>query len=317
MRLLVVFFALLLISGCGELECNPQGRYLVVQPYAGVSNRLRVLNSAAIMAKLTGRELVVEWRLIEKETPVRWDQLFKNPMTMFDQSSLASAGCSLDMIKSAKPGNPIIKNLGNKNNSKKGDQLRLGQITDDREPIIYFGTSLNFQPDESYISKADYQRDYRLFYKNLDPPGLVIREVEEFKQKHFVDNFVIGVSLRIWSTGTPDAYAKQDPELFQKFIKAMKEALEDHPSAIFFLAGDNREKKEELLNMPEFNEKIITRDIEIKRSTVDDQLSALVDWFLLGSTEYIIGTRDSSFSDEAAFMTKERRKVNVGNPALP
>jgi hypothetical protein len=45
------------------------------------------------------------------------------------------------------------------------------------------------------------------------------------------------------------------------------------------------------------------------------QQSALVDWFLLGETNYIIGTHQSSFSDEAAYLTKQLRKDNTGGTA--
>ena len=62
----------------------------------------------------------------------------------------------------------------------------------------------------------------------------------------------------------------------------------------------------------EFGPKIIARDQTIDRSTLGGIQGALVDWYILTHTNKIIGTIDSSFSDEAAFLTVTGQKTGVG-----
>lgn len=309
----------ILASGCDD-QCRPTDRYLVVTPFAGTSNRLRVLASAKIMAALTDRQLVVDWDIIEKEMPARWNQLFRNPMTTFEQSPLAKEGCSLKKITSAPEGDPTILNLGNQNDGKGVE--RVSRITEDQEPIIYFGTSLGFQPDSKYMTTAEYQERYRLFYQNLDPANWVTAEVKKFQTEHnFSSKFPIGVHYRAWNMSFADHYVKNDPEnqYLTEFVEEMKKAVSGNTSGkevVFFLATDDPKVKEKLLAVTELKGKIVTRDVTIERETILGQQSALVDWFLLGSTNYIIGTYQSSFSDEAAHLTVQNRKTSIGDPVF-
>jgi len=64
--------------------------------------------------------------------------------------------------------------------------------------------------------------------------------------------------------------------------------------------------------VPELAGRIFITTFPIERKTIEGQQNALIEWFLLGSTEYIIGTYQSSFSDEAAYLTTQRRKVDLG-----
>lgn len=296
-------------------KCKPQDYYLVVQPHAGLGNRLRVLASSAIIAKLSGRKLVIDWTIDVNQMSARWNELFTTPMTMFEQSPLASEGCSLDLIKSAWEDDPIIKNRGILNHfEQKGE---LGDIFEIREPIIYFETTMSFKPDSFNLSEAAYKRAYRQFYQGLQPVSSAAKEIEEFKEKHFTNKFPIGIHYRSWQSGPADFYVFSDREAryLKDFIVKMKEALKDHPNAVFFLATDDQNVKEKILQIKEFEGRIVTRQERIERFSTEGSLNALVDWFLLGSTNYIIGTLDSSFSDEAAHLTKEDKKISIGEGA--
>lgn len=296
-----------------EMECNPQGRYLVITTFAGTSNRLRTLASAKIMAALTDRELVIDWPILDKEMPARWKDLFRNPLTTYEYSSLWQEGCSIEKIKAAAPGDPVIKNLGVQNDTD--GYYRMGKVTEDSEPIVYFGTSLNFKPDTKYISDKEYKKRYRLFYQNLDPSNWVRAEVEKFQADHQFDKkYPIGVHYRAWNMGLADNYVVTDPEnkYLEEFVSEMKKAKIAYPNVIFFLATDDPKVKEKLLKVDDLKRTIVTRDVTIERDTVLGQQSALVDWFLLGSTNYIIGTYQSSFSDEAAHLTVQDRKIEIG-----
>lgn len=295
--------------------CKPQDYFLVVEPFAGLSNRLRVLASSWVVSLLTGRKLVVNWKILPNEMPAKWDELFSYPpLTMFEQSPLSSQGCSLEVMKASWKNDPVIKTFSNMNISNYWGSLLIGS----KEPIIYLGTSLNFQPNQADISENEYKRVYRQFYKNLRPAGFAVAEIKEFQEKYFTNKFPIGIHYRSWQAGPADYYVKSDPQnrYLDDFIIKMRESIQAHPDAIFFLATDDPNVKEKMLKVDELKGRIVTREVEIERSTIKGQLSALVDWFLLGSTNFIIGTKDSSFSDEAAHLTKEDRKISIGESAF-
>lgn len=310
-----LFLIILVLSSCAEEICDPKDRYLVVTPFAGTTNRLRVIASAEILAKITDRKLVIDWTLFAGEMPSPWKNLFRNPSTMFEDSNLISEGCSLARIKSAKANDPVIKNLGNLN--KASFQQRMGDITEDKEPIVYFGTSLNFRPNTKYISYDDYNAQYRDFYKNLKLPNFdAKKEIEDFKKKYFDGKYPIGVHYRAWNMSKQDHYVKNDPEnrYIGKFIEEMKKALAQNQGkdVVFYLSSDDPKVKAKLMAEPALKNKIVTRNNVVERDTNQGQLSALVDWFLLGATNYIIGTYQSSFSDEAAHLTTLNKKISIG-----
>lgn len=305
-------------------DCTTSERFLVVKTYAGMGNRLRILASAKIMAALTDRELLVDWPVIDNEMPGRWKDFFRNSLTMYEDSSLAKQGCLLQKIESAEPGDPIIKNLGSQNDGE--GQKRLSKITEDNEPIVYFGTSLNFQPDDKYISNQEYHERYSIFYQNLDPTVWVTQQIKSFKKDHDLENkFMIGVHYRSWATGTPDETQGVTQDLNYKylplFISEMQTWLAktlaetDNKPVAFYLASDSTKVKDEILATPGFKDKVFFSDLPIERSTIRGQESALVDWYLLGNSNFIIGTYQSSFSDEARYLTRQKYKKNIGDAA--
>ena len=316
----------MIASSCGpsSKDCHPSAKYLVVQPYAGLSNRLRVLASAKIMAAITDRYLVVDWSVIPNELPGTWQDFFLSPMTTYEQSPLWQEGCSLERIKNAKEDDPVIKNLGDRN-SAEGNRV-VAKIPEFNEPIVYFGTSLNFQPASLYLSDQEYRKRYSAFYQDLDPHAWVMDEVRNFQKAHnFARYFMVGAHYRAWVTGTPDetqgVATDREHRYFDDFVAKLRAAINepssrtDNKPVAFFLASDDPTLKEKLLALPEFKGRIFTRDVKIDRSTVRGQEDALVDWFLLGDTNYVIGTYQSTFSDEAAHLTKENKKIEFGKAA--
>src|SRR5580658_4515937 len=114
MKRYFILLLLLLLTSCNH-ECKPSGRYLVVTPWAGMANRLRTLASAKIMAAITDRELIVDWKVLPNELPGTWKDFFNNSLTTFERSALPSEGCTYKVITTAWKGDPIIKNMGVQN----------------------------------------------------------------------------------------------------------------------------------------------------------------------------------------------------------
>ena len=137
---------------------------------------------------------------------------------------------------------------------------------------------------------------------------------------------MIGVHYRAWNTGWADTKSSRlirDPELkyLDNFITEMKKAISfeglatNNKPVAFFLATDDPHVKDEILRDPVFSGRIVFTSHEIDRSTVLGTQNALIDWYLLGATEYIIGTFQSSFSEEASLLTTQTKKINIGDPA--
>ncbi|MEM7403507.1 MAG: hypothetical protein AAF310_05860 [Myxococcota bacterium] len=306
-------------------SCNPEKKYLVVKTYAGMANRLRVLASSRVMADLTGRHLVVYWEKIDKEMPASWDDLFLNPMTMIENSSLPAQGCDIERIQSALSDDQIVENMGIKNDLN--DQEKLAKIPQFDKPIVYFETSLNFAPDKKYLSTDEYNLRYAQFYKNLVPTKWAQDEIKAFKKKHdFENRYVVGVHYRSWGAGPADEHDNLWRDLnFQyvpDYLKEMKavssrlpDQIDNKKEVAFFLATDSPDAKKAFMSDPDLKNRIITRDAPIGRDTVRGQESAVVDFFLLGDGEFIIGTYQSSFSDETQFLTKQKYKKNIGKAA--
>ena len=125
---------------------------------------------------------------------------------------------------------------------------------------------------------------------------------------------LVGVHFRSWSAAVGDGnylitLKKPSIEVFTSQINAI---LEKNPNSSFYLATDDRKTINEFRNKTQ-EDRILTFPMkEAGRSSLDDMKNALVDWFLLQRTDYIIGTVRSTYSDEAAIWTSERFKIELG-----
>ncbi|HXW53905.1 MAG TPA: hypothetical protein VEL47_07360 [Myxococcota bacterium] len=304
-----------------EIQSGLPAKYLVVSiTEAGMGNRLRVIGSAEIMAGLTNRQLVVYWP-VNIHLPGRWQDFFKRPLVMFENSGLSELGYSFERITSAQPNDPLIRNLGLKNNPAAQHGV-LPYLADYREPIVYFESTLSFTPYK--MTRGDWLEKRSAFYEQLSPNEWIKQEVKVFADKNkFDEYYMVGVHYRGWQMGESDNNEKltNDPsnKYIQEFIDAMKKELlrpdskTDNKPVAFFLAADNQSAKDAIMKNDLFSGRIFTRSDEIERNTVRGQESALVDFYLLGLTNFIIGTSGSSFSKEAAFLTKQRKKFSVGD----
>lgn len=325
LKLLILSALCLAVSGlssCGN-NCSTDDRYLVVTTYAGMGNRLRNVASAQIMASITDRKLVVDWLHQPGEMPGKWTDFFSNPLVVFEDSGLANQGCRLKDLQNAKSGDDMIRNLGLQNDANL--QKELEKIPDYNEPIVYFGSTAEYRPREKDLSPADYKKRYRQFFQSLVPTKWINDEVEKFKKKHHFENFyMVGVHYRGWNAGHADTTNPaliRDPSdrYVPEFIAKMKEVLArplsstDNKPVAFFLASDSEAARSRIVATPELQGKVFFRTEEVERSSVRGQQSAMVDFFLIAQ-EFVMGTAQSSFSEQAAILTN-RDKVNIGNPA--
>ena|GEM_PF-5344556 len=298
-------------------------RYLVVGlGNIGIGNRLRVISSAKIAAAKSKRRLVVDWS-VNSHMLCHWHDLFLNPLETFEASPLPTLGISLNDIARAQDGDLVIKNLGLQNNTQAQKGI-LRQLHQFEEPIVYLETSIPFMPEN--MAQEEYHAKMNEFYRTLIPNEWIKAQVKAFKDKHkFDDHFMVGVHYRGWQMGKTDKNFKltNDPNnrYLDDFVTVMKQVLaiersktENKPVA-FFLAADNQAAKNRLLAEPAFAGLIFTRPDRPSRDNIRGQEEGMVDFFLLGAAEYIIGTFQSSFSAEAARLTKQTKKFPIGAQA--
>jgi hypothetical protein len=316
-----------LLSGARESYKiqNEIKRLLIVQVCCGLGNRLRVIASAEIMGKLTNREVIIIWETIPNEMPAFYNELFEEPYLLTDEDVCPYGDTIWASIVNAPPNHPDIKNLGVQNDSAAFKVL--SELPEYEERIIYFHTTAPFQPSPQYMLPREYFGLLRQYYNNLVPVKPVRRALKAFKRDNkFDEKYMIGVHYRAWDTGYADdrvSCLTKDKEFIYlgDFITEMKKALlrespktKNKPIA-FFLTSDSSNLKTQFRDAA-FEGRIITTSHEVDRSTTTGLQKDLLEWFLLGSTQYIIGTNESSFSDEAAYLTVEGKKISVGKAAF-
>jgi|GEM_PF-2378717 len=259
-------------------------RALVLYPKHGLANRLRALASAWILADYTGRQLFVNWDP-SKECNIEWNELFLNKLERypFPLSSFQSG-----------------INLYDDGNNSEGfchDMPR--SLICNKSDVVAMHTCHNFQVDDT--TNEAYNAAKSFFYRSLKPVHEVERTVSEIYTRHFEGSDVVGVHIR-----RTDLFAstKKDSTLVcptKLFHETMRNILNDNPKIQFFLATDD--KKEEKLVQRLFQYVVIVHEKEaVKRDVRKGMQDALVDWLLLSRTSRIIGSYQSSFSEEAGVV---------------
>lgn len=103
------------------------------------------------------------------------------------------------------------------------------------------------------------------------------------------NNDVIGLHIR--RTDNINAI-KQSP--ISRFCSLIDKEILENEKVRFYLATDDLNTKEELLK--KYGKRIITMDLDLKRSSTQGMKDAVVDLFCLGSTQKIFGSYHSTYS---------------------
>ena len=291
-------------------------KYLLVSPSAGLLNRLRSLASAYATASHLNRQLIIVWNKSSgHHMNVELDELFQNNFPVLEQFT-EQIGIKSEDLEKVKKGDSIPNiysfKLEKKGPSKIQDTLMDPEIA--KISMIYlFNAWRNFKPRD--LELEDYLQKYIEFYKNLRPIKVVEDKIAKYRNEYLNDDdFLIGLHIRNWTAAVGDGIYQHvlKKASMSDYFYAMDQAIKNAPKkkVRFYLATDDPEIRP--LLQKRYKDKILPSPIqEISRSTSGQQ-DALIDWYLLAASNYIIGTFQSSFSDEAALLTKERRKINVG-----
>tara|TARA_R110002012_G_scaffold220618_1_gene392257 strand:+ start:8306 stop:9805 length:1500 start_codon:yes stop_codon:yes gene_type:complete len=248
----------------------------------GLSNRLRAINSALILAKKLNQKLIVIWE-INHEVGAHFHDLFE----------------ALDNVEflSKKPKIFLI-NKSNTLFSKFRKKVFAIAPTIRTESVKSF-----FSQDKNIESLKKYRRilietehaflfseDYSIF-----KPKKEINLFVEDKLKNINTDNLIGIHIR--RTDHKQAISKSPLHLF---VDVIKDELKIDQNFKFFLATDDDEVKQYFIK--KFGNTIVTNNFDLSRTTKAGIKNALLDILILSKTKKIYGSFYSSFSETAHYF---------------
>jgi hypothetical protein len=148
---------------------------------------------------------------------------------------------------------------------------------------------------------------YRLFYEwdgmfdCLRPINAIQNQIDR-QAKAFSDKQVIGVHIR-----RSDHIKSTIEAPTHLFIQRMKQEIIANPSTVFYLASDSMEEKQTLKEI--FGSKIATSSQKVERNSEQGIVNAVIELYVLASTQKIYGSSGSTYSALAAKIGKKPIEV--------
>jgi hypothetical protein len=266
---------------------NKNGKIVLI-PTSGLANRIRILATAIKLADESGKNLLVYW---ESDNGLRAE--FKDLFKSFKGVEVQKIPLRYKLWLLMARYSSKIFGLDNL-------YLRLfnfGFIFRDSMATLVWHNKINIQKEVNKAEKVFICSCQEINYFNLDdyhffkPQPYIQKKIDQitanFKQE------VIGIHIR--STDNTESI-KNSP--FELFIKKIEEELKSNPFVSFFLATDN-ENYQNLVLEKFGRDKIIFQAKEFRRDATDGIIDAVVDLYCLSKTSKIYGSYFSSFSTVA------------------
>ena len=260
---------------------------LIIQPIGGLCNRMRAINSAYLLAKERGDQLIVIW-MINHELGCPFEELFQDTrkLKVINIRSKWNVRKVLYQLTSHFVDNETIR-------SHKGDGLLDAAFRESLPHRVYIATEEHFYPCH----------DYHLFIRTAE----IAQRIDAMKQQ--LGTNAVGVHIR--RTDNKPAMAKSSTDAF---IHAMEREIAASPDTRFYLATDDLSEEETLRNR--FPGKIISNETrDLSRDSIAGIKDAMLDLFSLAATDKIIGSYFSSFTDIAADMRSIPKIIAMDEPS--
>ncbi|NLE46360.1 MAG: hypothetical protein GX620_16700 [Chloroflexi bacterium] len=251
-------------------------------PY-GLSNRLRVLLSGLVLAEASGRQFKMLWP-ITPDCAAPFDALFDNAWPVETTSAEAVADL------------PYISGW-------------FGQMPDllaATEPDLIVGHPALLTRSDKYPGHRDLELRCKALLDQMQPIPEIRGVIDAFREAHFRPA-MIGVHIRRGDLVYQRPDAAGDPHatwhLLDRALKQLPEAgimLSTDDGAVDPQTGRGRSDGVRDLFARHYGSRVIwTAPRSLDRRTTEAVQDAVVDLWLLRSTDYIIGTAASSFSQLA------------------
>ena len=234
---------------------------LIIQPLAGLANRLRAIVSAKILAETLQRELLVVWKPQKHTCQCEAEDLFENLPTVNPELF------SSEDIRYYDGVSPVdIQNLEAHNTSSQ---------------ILYIRTCGFFRPTN--MSQSEYLLTFQEELQKLRP----LREIEAQIVRHVSD--MIGLQIR---RGDHWQGTKYSP--LSLFCQTIERHLKEDPATHFFLCSDSYSVKTYLKKR--YGDSIFFYSrFDMGRNSVTGMKTALIDLLTLSRTKLMYSSYNSSF----------------------
>lgn len=254
-------------------------RKIDIVPFGGLGNRMRVMNSAFELNKLTKRNLNVAW-LVKPELNAKFQQLF------------SSAGFDFELVSGLK---------------YKTFLLLLKHIYIQKYTSLYrlllkpFYDLILFDDDVKGLSKE------RLLEKIGQEKKVLIATCYSFFPFDSFDNFVLSGDLRerlnnldlptnltgIHIRRSDHASIIQESSI-QSYDLAIEKEIAENPNSMFYLATDDNDVKE--YYRKKLGNALVTLNIELSRSAQKGIEDAVLEVYSLSKCSKLICNSNSSFA---------------------
>lgn len=275
------------LSKAYTVAVENEKKKVIVDVQHGLSNRLRALISAKLLAERTGRHLTVVWSP-DMHCDAEFRDLFLN-----DDIDVRN---SLDGIYLAKA--DMYNYMDNEEFAEKN------KFIDHDSPMDIYVKS-------AYILNhkfSDWAAENEILRR------LIVHEDVRQKVDEFNVSDCVGIHVRMgggighdsspwnrpenWSRdGQEKMYYWRERSHYTVFLEEIDRMLKHEPDLKFFLAADSRQTYD--IFVEKYGDRIIYVKRAIYDRSVDQQKLALVDMILLSRTKYILGSYWSSFTELA------------------
>lgn len=269
-------------------------------PRSGLCNRLRVLTSSEVLAKLTGRSLRVCWEQGVGFSDEDFNDLFENqfPRVGADEFSLLrEQGLRLDEVVRPSGGNQ----------ARPPAESGFDQVFDlEGVPVVTYShfLGLHQNPPPSRRLPSEFVTMCRQQVRTLQPEPSIRLTVEELAGSF--GPMTVGVHVRrgdaIRYPHIGEHYRRSTD---RSFFALMDDLMKRQPNTTFFLATDSADTEARFRER--YGEALLTNpakrfvESEVGRSK-ENQRDAVIDLYTLASTRRVLGTNWSSFSETAAIV---------------
>lgn len=260
---------------------------IIIEPFGGLANRMRVIASGLWLQEKTGCKLICLWSE-NSALKAPFDLLFQN----IDGLVVQQRPKKYKYLKSTKQKTKlkqiiskfINKLLGVDYYIREQDCLNLNWI---KEMDVFY----LHEHGTIYIKTCEEFGDNYLQFRRFKPVDEILNKIVTV-EKQFGRN-TIGLHIR--RTDNIESINSSPLELF---IKRIITETNKNKDIEFYLSTDDMDVEQELV--AKFGERIIVNQKEFSRLTVKGMQDAVVDMFCLSKTSIIYGSYWSSFSDIAS-----------------
>jgi hypothetical protein len=248
---------------------------IVFEPFAGLGNRMRALDSVFPLARKFGAELRVLWPLY-RDLNCRFEDLFEVPSGI---SKIDTIGWGM-----AERLRVLVHRLSSEVFI---DQARMTRLIEDH--YDFDGLA-----GHSTVFIKTYSRFHESppLYRDFVPVASLRRIID----RHELDERFVGVHIR---RGDNDVSTAESP--FDLFVEKMNREVELDAEVAFFVATDSPEVESQLRKI--FGSRIVSHaKTSLDRNAPQGIKDGVVDLYCLSRCRKVLGSYWSSFSETAAAL---------------